>query len=405
MTGRRPPRPVQAASQAAACLLALGSHGARGQEPAPPPPPADYANPASWVCRPGVTPNACEVDLTATVVKADGSLTVEPFKPDPAAPIDCFYVYPTVSTDPGVLANLAVEPAEVRVVKQQFARFAAACRLYAPVYRQFTLTALMAVMQGRAPATAASSRPTTPYDDVRDAWNYYLAHDNGGRGVVLIGHSQGSGMLTQLIAREIDGKPAQGKLVSAILMGTSLAVPAGADVGGDFKSVPLCHGLRQLGCAIAFAAFRDNSPPPENARFGRPRTPGANLEAACVNPANLSGGAGELKSYLASGTDYIAQAGVAPKPWVAGKTVTTPFVTLPGMLTARCAESGPFRFLAIHVEADPSGPRTSDIPGDIVVNGRVLKDWGLHLIDANLTIGNLVDIVRQEGESWTARAK
>ena len=45
------------------------------------------------------------------------------------------------------------------------------------------------------------------YDDVRDAWNYYLQHDNHGRGVVLIGHSQGAYVLAALLAQEIDGKP------------------------------------------------------------------------------------------------------------------------------------------------------------------------------------------------------
>ena len=32
----------------------------------------------------------------------------------------------------------------------------------------------------------------------------------------------------------------------------------------------------------------------------------------------------------------------------------------------------------------------NEITGDIVVMGHVLKDWGLHLIDMNLTMGNLV---------------
>jgi hypothetical protein len=37
------------------------------------------------------------------------------------------------------------------------------------------------------------------------------------------------------------------------------------------------------------------------------------------------------------------------------------------------------------------------------VNGQILRDWGLHLIDANLAMGNLVEIVRREGEAWTAK--
>jgi hypothetical protein len=366
-------------------------------------PPADYANKANWVCWPGAVPNACDIDLATTVVKADGSMSVEPFKADPKAPIDCFYVYPTVSTDPGVLANLAVEPAEQRVVKQQFARFAASCRLYAPVYRQFTLTALQAAMQGHP--MAGGARPITAYNDVRDAWSYYLAHENHGRGVVLIGHSQGSGMLTQLIKNEIDGKPAQARLVSAILMGTSLVIPAGADVGGDFKTIPLCHSSRQLGCVIAYASFRETSPPPENSRFGRPRTPAPGMIAACVNPASLAGGEGDLHSYLASGPTSIVPGGPAPRPWVDGKTVDTAFVSTPGFLTAKCVATPEFNYLAIHINADPASARTSELVGDVIIGGQVQKDWGLHLLDANMAMGNLVDIVRQEGEAWTAKSR
>src|SRR6185312_5015185 len=103
----------------------------------------DYANPANWLFRPN-RQDACTVNLDATVIRADGSTTIERFHPDPDAPIDCFYVYPTVSLDPGVNATMAIEPSEQVVVQQQFARLGAKCRLFAPMYRQHTLTALAA---------------------------------------------------------------------------------------------------------------------------------------------------------------------------------------------------------------------------------------------------------------------
>jgi hypothetical protein len=392
----------------AGLALAAG-HAAWAQAPsapaaAAPLPPVDYADKANWVCWPGATPNGCAIDLATTVIGADGSMTAEPFKADANPPIDCFYVYPTVSIDPGVLANLAVERAELQVVKQQFARFGAACRLYAPVYRQFTLTALVARMSGK-PMAAPPGAQTVPYQDVKDAWNYYLAHANAGRGVVLIGHSQGSGVLTQLITSEIDGKPAQKRLVSAILMGTNLPVPARADVGGAFKSVPLCHDARQLGCAIAYASFRETSPPPADSLFGRPRTPTPGMISACVNPANLAGGEGPLHSYFPSATESIAPGAQPRPPWVEGKTVSTPFVSTPGLFTARCVSTPEFNYLSVHINADPASPRSSQLVGDVVVGGQVQKNWGLHLIDANLAMGNLVDIVRQEGAAWTTKSQ
>lgn len=385
-----------------ASWLATGAQLAAAQAPAELSP-IDYASPGAWLCRPDVHPNACDIDLNTTVLGADGSTRIEAFKADPAAPIDCFYVYPTVSLDPGILASMKAEPAELNVVKQQFARLGASCRLYAPLYRQFTLTALAAAMQGHPLPGSAGPRPKTPFNDVRDAWAWYLAHDNHGRGVVLVGHSQGSGVLTELIKTQIDGKPDQARLVSAILMGTNLVVPQNADVGGDFKTIALCHTASQLGCAIAFASFREANPPPADSLFGRPRTPMPGMASACVNPASLGGGAGPLKAYFPARADSIAP-GAAPQiPWLNGKTVSTPFVAVPGLLTARCVSSPEFNYLAVHVNADPGSPRTSEIPGDVIVGGQILRNWGLHLIDANLTMGNLVDIVRAEGNAWVRR--
>ena len=153
-----------------------------------------------------------------------GSSTRETWTADPNAPIDCFYVYPTISTDPTPNSDMNADPAELNVIKQQFARFASKCKPYAPLYRQVTLVGLRRML---APGAAATLDQGLQYDDVKDAWNYYLKNDNNGRGVVLVAHSQGSFILNRLIHDEIDGKPIQSRLVSAILLGTSVAVPKG----------------------------------------------------------------------------------------------------------------------------------------------------------------------------------
>jgi Protein of unknown function (DUF3089) len=363
----------------------------------------DYANKGSWLCWTGKPGDACAIDMTTTVVKADGSESVETFKADPKAPIDCFYVYPTVSNDPGVVSDMIPGPEELGVVKAQLARFGAKCRIYAPMYRQFTLTALRAQMGGKPmPGSADPATRGVGYGDVLDAWNYYLAHENKGRGVVLIGHSQGSGVLTQLISKEIDGKPAQAKVISAILMGTRLPLDKGKDTG-LFKSMPLCHSASQTGCVIAYASFRDTIPPPANSLFGK--APGADQIAACANPANLAGGKGELHSYLGNGP-AISGAPAPKTVWVQGKpNPTTPFISVPGLLSAQCVEKNGFSYLEIHVNAVASDPRTDTIEGDVVQEGKVNEAWGLHLIDANLAMGNLVDIVGAESKAWLAKKK
>jgi hypothetical protein len=356
------------------------------------PAPNDYSKGASWLCRPG-RKDACAADLTTTIVAADGKLTQEKFTPNPNAPIDCFYVYPTVSLDPTPNSDMNAGPEELRVVQHQLARFGKQCRIYAPLYRQVTLTALRANMSGKP---MAADR-TLGYNDVRDAWKYYLEHDNQGRGVVLIGHSQGSGVLTNLIKNQIDGKPIQERIVSALLLGTNVAVPKGKDVGGAFKQMPLCRAANQTGCVIAYVTFRETIPPPSNSLFGR--VFGEGMEAACTNPASLSGGSGELKAYLGAGQSTTSAA--APRPWVTpAQPITTPFVSVPGLLTGTCVSNEKGSYLAVKINANPADPRTDDIVGDIITNGQVQANWGLHLIDANVAMGNLVEIVGQQAKAY-----
>jgi hypothetical protein len=379
--------------------LALAGAAAAQDQPKPAPQPKnDYGDGKTWLCRPG-RQDACAVDLTTTVVVANGKLARETWTSNPNAPIDCFYVYPTVSNDPTPNSDMEAGPEELSVIKSQFARFASQCRVYAPLYRQITLTALRAGIAGKPMAIDRA----LAYNDVVDAWKYYLEHDNKGRGVVLIGHSQGSGVLTQLIRNEIDGKPVQSRLVSALLLGWNLAVPRGKDVGGAFQHIPLCHSASQTGCVITYASFRATAPPPANSRFGR--VPGEDMVSSCTNPAALGGGSGELHAYLAS-TGRGNGASLDPKPWVTPpQPINTPFVSVPGMLTAECVSNDKGTYLAITVHSDPAGPRTQDIVGDVVVGGQVLADWGLHLIDVNLAMGNLLDIVGQQSKAYLAAQK
>jgi hypothetical protein len=358
----------------------------------------DYSKAETWLCRPG-RQDACSVDLTTTVVQANGKLNVEKWSPNPNAPIDCFYVYPTVSNDATPNSDMNAGPEELAVIRAQFARFGSQCRTFAPLYRQVTLTALRAGIAGR-PVTVDRA---LGYNDVVDAWKYYLEHDNQGRGVVLIGHSQGSGVLTQLIRNEIDGKPVQQRILSALLLGTSLPVPKGKDVGGAFQNVPLCRSASQTGCVIAYASFRENVPPPANSRFSRVQS--KDMEAACVNPAALAGGSGVLKAYLSAAGRSLGSA-AEPRPWVTpAQPINTPFVSVPGLLSAECVSNEKGSYLAVKVHADPKDPRTDDIVGDVVTGGQVQADWGLHLIDVHLAMGNLVDIVSQQAKAYLAKQK
>ncbi len=361
------------------------------QTAAPAAPKNDYSKLETWLCRPGLaaSQDACAVELTTTVISEDGRFTRETWAPASNPPIDCFYVYPTVSLDPTGNSDMVAGAEERNVIRSQFARFASQCRPFAPLYRQFTLTALRANTAGK-PITADR---TLGYNDVLDAWNHYLQADNNGRGVVLIGHSQGSGVLSQLIRNEIDGKPIQSRIISAMLLGTNVTVPKGKDVGGAFQQMPLCRSSEQTGCVISYVTFRSNMPPPEDSRFGRVQ--GEGMEAACTNPAALTGGKGQLHAYLsATGREWVTPAA----------TVNTTYVSVPRLLSAQCVTNDRGSYLEVTVNADPHDPRTDEIGGDVVTNGKVVPSWGLHLIDVHVAIGNLVDIVGKQSKAYLTKS-
>jgi hypothetical protein len=374
-------------------LLALAALPGLAQQAAKP---NDYSDSKSWLCRPDEVHDACDTDLTTSVIITDGKLSRETWQADPTAPIDCFYVYPTVSTDPTPYSDMVPDEAEHNVIRQQFARFGSRCRLYAPMYRQITLVGLQRVLAG-----AGSLEHGLQYDDVRDAWHYYLEHDNRGRGFVLIGHSQGSFILAELIRQEIDGKPVESRMVSAILLGTTIAVPRGKDVGGSFQHVPLCHAESQAGCLITYASFRASSPPPRNTLFGKVSDP--DMVAACTDPAALAGGNGELIPYFSTQGRTIV--GTSPlKPWVAeARAIGTPWVSVRGLLTAECKSNPNATYLAISLHSDPQGRRTDEIPGDLAIDGQVQTNWGLHLVDMNLAMGNLIEIIGAQAKAWLGK--
>ncbi len=207
----------------------------------------DYSKAETWLCRPN-RHDACDIDLDSMIVSAGGSMRREVFHAAKNPAVDCFYVYPTVSLQPTPNATMAIDAEERGVIRQQFARFASKCRPYAPVYRQMTIDQLRKAVNG----TGNGGDQAMAYGDVRDAFDYYLKHDNHGRGIVLVGHSQGSGELAQLVKELFDGKPLQKQLVSAILAGTQITVRKGRDVGGTFGSIPVCHKEGQFGCVLVF---------------------------------------------------------------------------------------------------------------------------------------------------------
>jgi hypothetical protein len=334
-----------------------------------------------WLCQPGMQDNPCRDSLETTVYGPDGSSFVQnPALPaDP--PVDCFYVYPTVSEQEGPNSNKEVEPQQRAIAQYQASRFSQTCKVWAPMYRQQTLLALARGGSNEALQLA--------YSDVAEAWREYLARHNAGRGFVLVGHSQGTRMLRQLLRKEIDPRAdVRRRLVSAVLLGGNVTVRKGQTAGGDFENVPACTRDGQVGCVFAFSTF--NETPPSNSRYGRVPAEdtsgfgfpaGPDYEVLCTNPASIARNERvPLTTYLRSepypgvlGALLVQMYG-GPQP-----SAPTPWLEPADRYTGRCEQREGANVLMI----EPIGNARK-------LNPAPDPSWGLHLADGNIALGDLV---------------
>ncbi|HTU58548.1 MAG TPA: hypothetical protein VMF89_08940, partial [Polyangiales bacterium] len=157
----------------------------------------------------------------------------------------------------------------------------------------------------------------------------------------------------------------------------------------------------QLGCLVSYASFRTTAPPPATSLFAQSMDP--SLVGGCSNPAALAGGPAELHAYLNAAGSGLTTAPAAP--WtMASPTVPTPFVSVPGLLTGQCVDGERGSYFSITVNGNPADPRTDDITGDVLTAGMVQADWGLHVIDVHLALGNLIDLVQAQATAYAARS-
>jgi hypothetical protein len=334
-----------------------------------------------WLCRPGLAHDPCTAPLQTTVVDGNGSEHVVNDEPASNPPIDCFYVYPNITLQQTDNANLDVDPQETAIAELEASPFSRACRVYAAIYREAT---------GDGGGTRSSQIAT---ESVASAWRDYLAHYNHGRGVVLVGHSEGSYQLAVLIIDQIEHNPGvRPLLVSAILTGGNLPVRTDGRLFFKDQHIQPCRSDTQTGCLIAYDSF--SAPPPSDSMFGRqsPAAVRSGVETLCTNPASLSGGSGTLESLYRTHLPTQDVAGSTTDGiFVHPPTSTTPWIEFDGPYSARCVHSNGASVLM--VTGEHHAPALTAAPD---------AAWGLHVDDPNIALGNLVAIVQAEAGAYTA---
>jgi hypothetical protein len=385
--------------------------------------PLDYSNPNLWVCRPGTDSNPCYGDhgeLDATELLPDGGRQVVKHERAANPKFDCFYVYPTVYlTANGNQTNLSDDTYVLDALMAQGARMSSLCEVYAPLYRQveFTpgstggsadagpTTGTAPGPEAGAPADAGSSEAGPLSDagaagllggpaaalalsDVRGAFSYYLAHFNKGRKFVLLGHSQGSGMLMAMMQQDVDTVPAvRSQMISALLLGGGATVAAGQKVGGTFMNIPTCSSPGETGCVVAYSSFDVKSPPGSNTLFGRA---GAGLQTDCTEPGALAGN----DAGVYTGSYFpVTIANPLLRPTSPTPDAGTPFLIYRDAFQGQCINDGGLSYLQITSLLQSSDPR--GIPPYESTSAEGLG-FGLHLVDWNLPMDELIGIVTKQ---------
>jgi Protein of unknown function (DUF3089) len=352
------------------------------------------SSPTVWLCKPGAAGDPCELSSLATSVSADGSRSAAAAQASPdASRFDCFYVYPTVSTEDAANTGLTVGKAEIAVAAVQASPFSQVCNVWAPMYKSETTKSVGEGLDGTPTGTAIlHSTFTVAYESLLSAWEDFVAHDDNGLPIILIGDSQGSAILIHLISTKLDEEPSLlSRVVVAIVPGGNLQVPTGKTVGATFSRMPLCTSTTETGCAIAWSSFP--SEPPADTLFGRPgqgvsiqsyQTSIAGQQVACVNPAALDGGSADLSPYFLS----VTEKGLKP-------AARTPWVTFPDLYSAHCESTGGATWLQVTDIATSGDTRP-------VVSVTPNAQWGYHANDVNLALGDLLRDVADEESAWSA---
>jgi hypothetical protein len=338
----------------------------------------------TWACRPDLAgDDPCrDSNQDAHEIFPDGSSATQVFVDGPDdPPYDCFYVYPTVDLSGPAGNHLDVTEAPYRSLTEDplvahVAPFRNQCRIFAPHYRQVTFGTF-----GLPDAAVYFERA---FRDVLDAWRLYLKYDNGGRNVVLMGHSQGTGMMTRVMQEDVDPSPAlRQKLIAALLIGGSIAVPDGEVVGGTFANLPLCTSDAETGCIIAYRTYAEGFPPTNNSNGGV----GPGFDQACTNPAALGGGEAHFGHTLLPTHTNQPLFTLIP-----GLPLYPPFALYANLYAGECVkDSTNHSYLEIRVRPGPGDVRENRIPFTHIALSPALL--GTHIIDYQWPMGELLSLV------------
>ena len=221
-------------------LSLLATATAREAGPTTNPAAPDYAQDRAWLALPTKS-NSAEQTPSGVL----------PGTPEQRGRIDVFFIHPTTyltrsfgnaSYDAGGETGKRLEHG---VLRFQASVFNGCCRIYVLRYRQASLGAITSV------EPAAVNATNLAYSDVLRAFDYYIAHYNGGRPFILASHSQGSIHAMRLLQERIVHTPLADRMVVAYVVGSSLPTEIVQ------KGLSICQTANNTGCVVDWNTVRE----------------------------------------------------------------------------------------------------------------------------------------------------
>lgn len=170
---------------------------------------------------------------------------------------DVFYIYPTMYQE-GATWNASLQNKKLNKridklpVKLQAGAFSNSARVYAPRYRQ-------AIIKSFHDTTGAGDKALDfAYQDVKIAFEYYMANYNNNRPIIIASHSQGTHHARRLIKEYFDTEKQKQQLVCAYIVGFAI-------YPDQYEALTLCEQPEETQCYVTWSSFKAGYEYPDTA--------------------------------------------------------------------------------------------------------------------------------------------
>ena len=203
----------------------------------------DYSNLQNWAAHPWTSDPSDSIPEPLQDNSINDSL------------VDVFFIHPTTYTDKDFITwNASVDDknlnkkTDLSAILYQASAFNEHTRVFAPRYRQAHINSFY------INADIAKKYFDTAYEDVRNAFIYYLENYNRGRPIIIASHSQGTKHAGRLLKEFFDGKLLQSKLICAYIIG--MPIP-----DNYFTELKPCENENATGCFVGWRTYKKGYEP------------------------------------------------------------------------------------------------------------------------------------------------